>query len=669
MRSLIRWVVSPFFVCLLFLRTAAWTFPRLLLRTFFDNPLAVAQHEYLAVGVQAALNNPTRKPWMIFLSVSDWEDASPRVRCLMTQLAVLGLDVTCCAPVRIGSGRASCLRAFWGLKTATQDGLTLLSPLLFPGENTIPLVRFFNSMLIYNALQREIQRRSQTPEILMAHSPFSLLCYSWLPTKMRIYDVMETSDAHFAAPPHAMEHAMIGMTDCVCASTSTTAKIKKIEYPDIITEVLCIPNGVEAPTDPEAQLADEENTWEHSATEFAEGIRDAFRRRARRPFRVTHLVDAKCTDVMIERIIRVAQALNPLFFRTSVFCLRRPDAPTPTIQTFRTEWITAFELPFDGEKVWEPVFSLINMLRLRKTDILHTHSPWTHLIGRLISRITGMPVFHGHATGEDSDLSWWAHKMENKTRPWATAWFVQSDMERSKLIADAVLPKQIVLIPDGVATVFPLPQFDELTMVCCELFPNSTMSSTSSKSGPLVGIWEFNPRGDTLTLLAGMPKILEQIPQVRILITSNSNQKIAPRTRQIVGDLNQPEHITIYSKPGHQRALLALMDLVVFPIRAEESDASDTTSMEEIRLLMLDTMAMGKPIVATRLPETEEIVSDEECGLLVSPNDPDAFADAIATLLNNKTRAQQMGWAGRKRVEAEFSVLSMAQGYENAYRV
>ena len=665
MRSFVRWVVSPFFIALLFLRTSFWTLPRLLLRTLFDNPLYVAQYEYLAPGIQAALNNPTRKPWMIFLGAADWESAAPRVRGLVPQLAVLGLDITCCTPVRIGSSTASHLRAFFGIPRHTVDGLTHIAPLLFPAEHRIPLLRFINSVLIYDSIQREIRRRSQTPEILMVRSPFLLLPYSWLPTKMRMYDVMEPTDPNYKTAPHAMEHAVVGMSDCVSASTATTARIKKIEYPDLIIEVLCIPDAIEPPPEPERLT--EENAWKISALEFTEGIRDAFRRRARRPFRITHLVDAESSDLMIERIIRVAQALNPLFFRTSVFCLRRPGADQPTVETFRTEWITAFELPYHAEHTVSSAFSLINMLRLRKTDILHTHSPWSHLLGRLISRITGMPVFHAYTDRSDPAMSWWAEKMEARTCGWATAWFVQSDQDRSQLLNNRVLPKQIILIPDGVATVFPLPQFDELTMLCNEIFPGTHGETISAKSGPLIGVWEFNPRGDTLTVLAGVPKILEQVPLARILVACNANHKITPRTRKIIEDLRQPEHISVYAKPGHQRALLALMDLIIFPIRPEEVE-SETEVMEEIRLLMLDAMAMGKPIIATRLPETEEVVLDEECGLLVPSSDPDAFADAIVTLLNNKTRAQQMGWAGRKRVEAAFSVLGMAQGYESAYR-
>ncbi len=58
-------------------------------------------------------------------------------------------------------------------------------------------------------------------------------------------------------------------------------------------------------------------------------------------------------------------------------------------------------------------------------------------------------------------------------------------------------------------------------------------------------------------------------------------------------------------------------------------------------------MAQGKPVVATAVGGTPELVLDGETGLLVPPGDVDALADALADVLDDPERARRLGEAGR----------------------
>jgi starch synthase len=63
-----------------------------------------------------------------------------------------------------------------------------------------------------------------------------------------------------------------------------------------------------------------------------------------------------------------------------------------------------------------------------------------------------------------------------------------------------------------------------------------------------------------------------------------------------------------------------------------------------------------------------ELVRHGETGLLVPPRDPAALAEAIVTLLSDPTTAQAMARAGRKRVEAHFSLRAKLDAIEALYR-
>jgi glycosyltransferase involved in cell wall biosynthesis len=81
---------------------------------------------------------------------------------------------------------------------------------------------------------------------------------------------------------------------------------------------------------------------------------------------------------------------------------------------------------------------------------------------------------------------------------------------------------------------------------------------------------------------------------------------------------------------------------------------------EGFGLALLESMLAAKPVVATRVSSAPEIVLDGETGLLVAPEDPEALADAVLSLLGDPARAAAMGDAGLARARSEFSVAKMA---------
>jgi glycosyltransferase involved in cell wall biosynthesis len=76
---------------------------------------------------------------------------------------------------------------------------------------------------------------------------------------------------------------------------------------------------------------------------------------------------------------------------------------------------------------------------------------------------------------------------------------------------------------------------------------------------------------------------------------------------------------------------------------------------ENAGLVLLEAMASGLPVVATRIGGTAEIVRDYTDGILVSPRDSQELASAINILINDKALAKQMGQAGAQRVKESMS--------------
>ena len=77
---------------------------------------------------------------------------------------------------------------------------------------------------------------------------------------------------------------------------------------------------------------------------------------------------------------------------------------------------------------------------------------------------------------------------------------------------------------------------------------------------------------------------------------------------------------------------------------------------EPFGLVIIEAMAQGLPVVATRGGGVAEIVDDGETGVLVPPRDAGAMAEAISILLSDPARAKRMGEAGRKAVAERFDL-------------
>lgn len=121
---------------------------------------------------------------------------------------------------------------------------------------------------------------------------------------------------------------------------------------------------------------------------------------------------------------------------------------------------------------------------------------------------------------------------------------------------------------------------------------------------------------------------------------------------------------------------LGLADRVIFAgLRKDVPDvlAASAVSVlpslsEGISNTLLESMAAGVPVVATRVGGTPEAVTDGEQGLLVPPGDSEALAAAISRVLSDPLLATRLGDNGRRRVAEEFSFEAVVRRTEALYR-
>ncbi len=122
--------------------------------------------------------------------------------------------------------------------------------------------------------------------------------------------------------------------------------------------------------------------------------------------------------------------------------------------------------------------------------------------------------------------------------------------------------------------------------------------------------------------------------------------------RQRLADENLSDDVEILPNPGMEERLDFLHGLSILSVPAEHKEA--------FGIYVIEALASGVPVVQPRHGAFPELLEATGGGILYEPNDPDALANAIESLVLDPQRARELGRRGREVVLKKFSVEYMA---------
>ncbi len=156
-------------------------------------------------------------------------------------------------------------------------------------------------------------------------------------------------------------------------------------------------------------------------------------------------------------------------------------------------------------------------------------------------------------------------------------------------------------------------------------------------------------------LLKAMPRVLRACPDAHLLIVGEG--PLDKPLRAMAATAGITCHVHFLGRRDDIPDLLAASDLFCLP-----------SHFEGHPLALMEAMAAGLPVVATRSLGITEAVSNGATGILVPTNDFIALAAALIRVLSDKVLANRLGQSGKQVVSAEFSVERMAERTFATYR-
>lgn len=180
--------------------------------------------------------------------------------------------------------------------------------------------------------------------------------------------------------------------------------------------------------------------------------------------------------------------------------------------------------------------------------------------------------------------------------------------------------------------------------------PSSDRESLRNRYGldsqqPVIGtIANIFPRKGFEYLIDALEAIRQTFPNICCFIVGKGDSSYLEKLQQRVRQKGLDSNIVFAGFQANVYDYLNMLDVFVLP-----------SVLEGFGIVLIEAMAMGKPVVATSVGGIPEVVEDGVTGILVTPRDSQQLADAVGRLLQDPQLSWQMGHAGRERAQRCFS--------------
>jgi len=318
------------------------------------------------------------------------------------------------------------------------------------------------------------------------------------------------------------------------------------------------------------------------------------------------------------------------------------------------------------ELMGETTHRIEQVVKHIRPHILHAHSPVLNAIPALrVGRRLGIPVvYEVRASWEDAAVD------HGTARAWGLRYRLSRALEtwalrrvdaitticeglRAEIIARGISAEKVTVIPNAV-------DIDEFSIGGR---PDPELQSNLGLKGAWVlgFIGSFYAYEGLDLLLRALPKIIAEVPRVRVLLVGGGRQEL--ELKRLAFELGIADQVVFTGRVPHGEVqrYYDLIDVLVYPRLSMRLTELVTP------LKPLEAMAQGRLLVASDVGGHRELIRPGETGMLFKAGDPDALAAVVLDLLSNPERWAALKSTARSFVEKERNWRTSVARYRGVY--
>lgn len=294
---------------------------------------------------------------------------------------------------------------------------------------------------------------------------------------------------------------------------------------------------------------------------------------------------------------------------------------------------------------------LVHIVRRERVDVIVAHLYGSTVYGALLALYTRVPmlaILHGQSDIHDSGRFAGVKRMLARSGSHRCV-FVSKRLQDELAPALGLSQEQCVVIPNGV----------DLTRFSSERDDSLRRRLGLSDGMILVGaVGNIRAPKAYDVFLQAARLLKEKSPAYRFVIAGEGSGSLYDALLRQRSELGLEQEVTFLGLSSDVPRILRNFDVYAL-----------SSHTEGFSIACIEALASGVPVVATRSGGPEEILQDQECGLLVPVRHPVALAAAIDRVVQEPELAMRLRANGLTRVRERFALTSMLQEYERQLRL
>jgi glycosyltransferase involved in cell wall biosynthesis len=318
------------------------------------------------------------------------------------------------------------------------------------------------------------------------------------------------------------------------------------------------------------------------------------------------------------------------------------------VPAFRKAGIPVHCLGWDGPLGLKTAGRLVQLLRRERIDLVHAHLPWASILARAVRARAGVRwlVYTEHNVPE-------RYRLPTRVVNALTYRANDAVIAVSSQVAARLRPyvrhgrPHVVTVPNAVDVQALERSVRARETVCREFgLPDDVRL--------VVNVGNLVPKKGHRVLLAAARHVADRVPAVRFLVVGSG--PLAEDLATLARRSGLDGQVVFTGLRDDATALIGAADVFVL-----------SSLHEGLPVALLEAMALGRAVVATRVGGVPEVVAHGETGVLVEPGDPQALAASILQLLHDDRLRDRLGRQARAQAQRRYGMAAMVRAVEDVY--